>query len=64
MTNSVDAVTFEPRELKDGSGWYVLVTYPDGPPEHIPDFASEVEARDWIASNAQDWLKRRGYGGK
>ena len=27
--------TMEPRELKDGSGWYVRVTWPTGAPEDI-----------------------------
>jgi hypothetical protein len=37
------------RPLKDGSGWYVEMTWPDGRIERIGDFGLESTARDWIA---------------
>ena len=49
--------TFEPVELKDGSGYFVRVTWPDGYEMQIPDMADEAEARAWIAKNEQHWYE-------
>ena len=50
--------TMEPRELKDGSGWYVRVTWPTGASEDI-DFSSEIEAIEWIRDKSGAWLAKR-----
>jgi hypothetical protein len=34
--------------LKDGSGWYVELWWPDGRIERVGDFGSETTAKDWI----------------
>ena len=50
--------TMEPRELKDGSGWYVRVTWSTGAPEDI-DFSTEIEAIEWIRDKSSAWLAKR-----
>ncbi len=40
--------TLRPRPLRDGSAWYVELTWPDGRVEHIGDFGSKTTACDWI----------------
>jgi hypothetical protein len=50
--------TFAPRELKVGLGYYVLVTWPDGRPQHINGFKSEAAALAWIESKSQGWLEQ------
>ena len=47
----------EPRELKDQSGWYVRLTWANGPTEDI-DFSSEVEALEWIRDKSAAWLAK------
>jgi hypothetical protein len=57
--------SFRPRELKAGSGWYVLVTWPNGDAEHVNGFTSDLEAKGWISTQSRSWLKartRRGNG--
>ncbi len=46
---------FEPVELKDGSGYFVRVTWPDGYEQQINDFADEQEARTWIDEKSPHW---------
>ncbi|WP_028217755.1 hypothetical protein [Paraburkholderia oxyphila] len=65
MSNSIVKPTLQPVPIKDGSGYYVRVTWPDGVQEEIhdlntgaPPFVSEGEARDWIESDSADWLER------
>lgn len=42
-------VTYEPVELKEGSGWYVRGTPQTyAPTRQVNGFASEAEARPWI----------------
>jgi hypothetical protein len=48
-----------PRELKDGSGWYVLVQWADRPSQQVGEFQSEEEAQQWIIENSADWLRTR-----
>jgi len=48
-----------PRELKDGSGWYVLVQWGDRPSEQVGGFQSENEAQKWIIENSAGWLRAR-----
>jgi hypothetical protein len=65
MSNALTQPTFQPVPLKDGSGYKVRVTWPDGFQQDIedlktgaPPFVSEAEALDWIASDTPDWLER------
>jgi hypothetical protein len=46
-----------PRELKDGSGWYVLVIWGNMPSEQVGGFPSEEEAQQWIDHYSASWLK-------
>ncbi len=48
-----------PRELKDGSGWYVLVNWGDRPSEQWGGFQSEAEAQQWIDQDSANWLRVR-----
>jgi oxalate decarboxylase/phosphoglucose isomerase-like protein (cupin superfamily) len=62
MPKSADEVAFEPMPLKEGSGWYIVVTYPGGMQEHIPGFKNEAEAQAWLKGKGrQTWLGARGY---
>ena len=62
MAKNASKVTFDPKPLKSGTGWYVVATYPSGQQEHIAGFKSESEADEWLAGNrCQAWLKARGY---
>lgn len=54
----------KPRSLKDGSAWFIELTWPDGRVEHIDSFQSEAEISDWIAHKSGAWLKARTTGGK
>jgi hypothetical protein len=47
---------FETIQLKDVSGWYVLITPRDGVAHRINSFKSEAEARKWISENSAYWL--------
>jgi hypothetical protein len=49
----------EPRELRDGTGWYVLVHWGDYPSEQVGGFPNEDEAKQWIAQSAAGWLRAR-----
>lgn len=59
MTTTRNKPDMQARELKDGSGWYVLVQWGDRPSEQVGGFPSEDEARQWIESSAPSWLKSR-----
>jgi len=48
-----------PRELRDGTGWYVLVQWGDWPSEQVGGFPSEEEAQNWIDQSSPGWLKAR-----
>lgn len=37
------------REYKDARGWFVEATFDGGIAENVGDFASDSEAKDWIA---------------
>jgi hypothetical protein len=37
----------KPCWLKDGSAWYIELTWPDGCVEHIDSIQSESEIDDW-----------------
>ena len=47
----------KPCSLKDGSAWYIELTWPDGRVEHIDSFQSESEIDDWISRKSDAWLK-------
>jgi hypothetical protein len=45
MTEPRKTPEMKPRELKDGSGWYVLVQWGNRPSEQVGGFPSEIEAQ-------------------
>jgi hypothetical protein len=62
MLKPAAKITFEPKPLKVGEGWYIVVTYPGSMQEHIPGFRSEKEAEEWLAGKGREtWLRARGY---
>ena len=50
------APQFTPKPLKDGSGWYVLASWPNGREEQIDGFVTEAEAQTWIRDESAAWL--------
>jgi hypothetical protein len=62
MAKAVGKIALDPKPMKVGREWHVLVTYPSGEREHIAGFKSEVDALDWIAEESKAWLAKRGYG--
>jgi hypothetical protein len=48
-----------PCELKDGSGWYVLVQWGNRPSEQVGGFPTEDEAQEWIKYNSTSWFETR-----
>ena len=54
----------KPCSLKDGSAWYIELTWPDGRVEHIDSFQSKAEIDDWISRKSSTWLKARAHSGK
>jgi hypothetical protein len=62
MAKSVAKIRFEPRPIKVGPGWMVVVTFPDRPEIEVPDFATEADAKNWITNDSWAWLKKLGYG--
>ena len=62
MPKSADKLSFDPKPLKAGGGWYIVVTYPSGMQEHIPGFHSEAETEEWLAGKGRRmWLSARGF---
>jgi hypothetical protein len=57
MPGSHSRPTFRTKELKHGSGWYVEVEWPDGMPEQVTGFKSEIEAHGWITRESEEWLR-------
>jgi len=51
--------TLEPRVLKDRSGWYVFLLWPNGQSEHINGFATEAVAQMWIDTESKEWVAKR-----
>jgi hypothetical protein len=49
MAEGCSKPKLRPRPRKDGSAWYVEITWPDGRIVHIGDFGSGTTANDWIA---------------
>jgi hypothetical protein len=55
-----DKIVFDPVPIKFGVVWHVRAMYPNDQAEHIPGFASEAAAKEWIASDdAKAWLHSR-----
>jgi hypothetical protein len=52
--------TFEAVELKDGSAWYMRLTRPEMLPQHIGEFKTQAEAREWTGVKSAKWLVRYG----
>jgi hypothetical protein len=59
VANSSSKPAMKPFCLKDGSAWYIELTWPDGRVEHIDSFQSESEINDWISRKSDAWLKAR-----
>ena len=55
-TESKAKPIFTPRELKDWSGWFVVVQWPNGREQHVNGFGSEAAAISWIADESAAWL--------
>ena len=49
----------DPREYKDGRGWYVELTSDGGIAENVGDFSSDSEAKDWIVRKSIAYFKAR-----
>lgn len=50
--------TFKRKEFKDGRGWYVEAEWPDGLLQHVDDFGSDTEAKEWVTHKSAEWLKK------
>jgi hypothetical protein len=61
VPKSAARIAFDVKPLKAGERWYIVATYPGGMQEQIPGFHSEAEAKEWLASKCQTWLRARGY---
>jgi hypothetical protein len=51
--------TLKARELKDGSSWYIVLTWPNGQTENIDGFGSESELNEWITTKYRGWLAKQ-----
>jgi hypothetical protein len=51
--------TFEARQLKSSSRWYVRVLWPYGQEQHVSGFISASEAETWISKTSEGWLRNR-----
>jgi len=49
--------TFKAKSFKDGSGWYVEAEWSDGLIQHVDDFGSDTEAKEWVIHKSAGWLK-------
>jgi hypothetical protein len=59
MKKPNDKPRIEPRELKDGTGWYALVTWGDRPSEQVGGFPSLAETQKWIDHASAAWVQER-----
>ena len=53
--------SYTPAVLKDGSGYFVLVTWPDGLETQVHGFACEADANAWIRENGPKWREWAPY---
>jgi hypothetical protein len=60
LAKSVARIRFEPRPIKMGSGWLVIVRFQ--PEIEVPGFATEADAQNWVTNDSWAWLKKLGYG--
>jgi len=51
--------TFEVRQLKASSRWYVRVLWQCGQEQHVSGFLSASEAESWINKTSEGWLRDR-----
>jgi pentapeptide MXKDX repeat protein len=51
--------TFEARQLKSSSRWYVRVLWQYGQEQHVRGFVSASEAESWISKTSEGWLRNR-----
>jgi hypothetical protein len=58
MVEKQSRPTFKPKPFLDGSGWHVDAEWPDGVTQHVDDFGSGSEAREWIAKRSEAWLQK------
>jgi hypothetical protein len=58
MANEPAKPELKPFPVKDISGWYVLVTWPDGTEQQVYDFRTELEAKAWIEHDSVAWLQK------
>ena len=58
MATTKDKPTFQECERKDGLGYYVLVTWPNGMKQQVYDFADREDAQFWIEHDTDAWLAR------
>ena|SRR5882724_8350480 len=56
MTTKPTRPMFKQMPFKDGSGWRVEVQWPSGSTQHVDDFQTDDEARDWISNRSTAWL--------
>jgi hypothetical protein len=59
LTEAERSPTFEVRQLKSGSGWYVRILWPYGQEQQVSGFTSAGEARSWIDRKSVGWLQSR-----
>jgi hypothetical protein len=57
MNNAASIPKFEPRELDNGSGWFVLVSGFDGPDMQMGGFATQAQAEEWIDLVRDIWIR-------
>jgi len=62
--STIQPVSVDAIQLKDGSGYYVRVEWPHGQVDQVSDnsntndFRSESEANDWIANKLAEWVEQ------
>ena len=49
---------FRVLPVKDGGGWYVVITPKDGPVQELFGFVTEAQARAWIHNELMNNRKR------
>ncbi len=60
MARKRSNLTFEPHKTEDGTGYYILVTWPDGRTARIGGlFKDETAALDWIRLGSRAWIAQR-----
>jgi hypothetical protein len=52
MADSDEQPVMEPFQDNVGTGWHVVIRYPQSHERRIDGFGSRVEAVDWITTNS------------